>query len=378
MLAALVGAGRPAPSFIVLELRVPRGISSPYSPAPRSRSPAHPPDARQPARAPDIIGITTGASFAGVSVFILGAGSVVLPFAAFAGALVAARAGVYALAWRRGLSPYRFVLVGIGIQMIGVAGIYYMLVQGQIEFVVDAYVWLVGSLNGRTFADVWPLLGGIAALVPVLVALAPSLDALALGEETARGLGVRVERARLGLVVLAAALAALAVAAAGPIGFVAFVAPHIARRLTDAPGAAVLPAAAICGATLVLAADLIGRIVIAPDELPVGIVTSMLGAPFFLYLLYRSNRPCGRVAHMTCAPRTDPGLRRYPGGSPMPLDSRSGRRRHRDHRRERMRQVDAPARPDPAAEAPLRRGAARRRIRAGQLAPRARSPGASG
>ena len=244
---------------------------------------------RNPLASPDIIGITMGASFAGVSVFILGAASFLLPFAAFGGALAAA-ALVYLLAWRRGLSPYRFVLVGIGIQAICVAGVYYMLIQGQIEFVADAYIWLVGSLNGRTFADVWAMLAGIAVLVPVLVALAPSLDALALGEEGARVLGVNVERTRLVLVVISAGLAALAVATAGPIGFVAFVAPHIARRLSGAPGAAVLPAAALCGAALVLGADLVGRIVLAPDELPAGIVTAMLGAPFFLYLLYRSNR----------------------------------------------------------------------------------------
>jgi iron complex transport system permease protein len=290
VVATLVGAGPPGADFIVLELRLPRAIVGALTGAALALSGLiFQTLVRNPLASPDIIGITTGAAFAGVSIFILGAASFVLPFAAFAGALAAA-ALVYVLAWRRGLSPYRFVLVGIGIQAVALAGIYYMLERGQIEFVVDAYVWLVGSLSGRTFGDVWPLLAGLTALLPVAAALARPLDALALGDETARGLGVAVERARLALVVTASALAALAVAAAGPIGFVAFLAPHIARRLTRAPGAAAMPAAALSGAALVLAADLAGRVVMAPDGLPAGILTSMLGAPFFLYLLYRTNR----------------------------------------------------------------------------------------
>jgi iron complex transport system permease protein len=290
VVATLVGAGPPGADFIVLELRLPRAIVGALTGAALALSGLiFQTLVRNPLASPDIIGITTGASFAGVSVFILGAASVLLPFAAFAGALTAA-ALVYVLAWRRGLSPYRFVLVGIAIQAVALAGIYYMLARGQIELAAEAFVWLVGSLNARTFSDVWPLLAGVAALLPAVAALARPLDALALGEETARGLGVPVERARLALVVTASALAALAVAAAGPIAFVAFVAPHIARRLTRAPGAAALPAAALCGAALVLAADLTGRMLLAPDEMPAGILTSMLGAPFFLYLLYRTNR----------------------------------------------------------------------------------------
>jgi iron complex transport system permease protein len=290
VVATLVGAGPPGADFIVLELRLPRAIVGALTGAALAVSGLiFQTLVRNPLASPDIIGISVGASFAGVSVFILGASSVVLPFAAFAGAL-AASALLYVLAWRHGLSPYRFVLVGIGIQSLGLAGIYYMLERGKIELVAEAWAWLVGSLNGRTFGDVWPLLAGVAVVMPAVAALARSLDVLALGEETARALGVPVERARLALVVTASALAALAVAAAGPIAFVAFLAPHIARRLTRAPGAAALPAAALCGAALVLAADLAGRMLLAPDELPAGILTSILGGPFFLYLLYRTNR----------------------------------------------------------------------------------------
>jgi iron complex transport system permease protein len=166
----------------------------------------------------------------------------------------------------------------------------YVLIEGRIEDVQQATVWLFGSLNSRAYSDVWPLVAGLALLAPAVAVLARSLDALALGEDQARALGVRVERARVGLVVAGAGLAAVAVAATGPLGFVAFIAPHIARVLTRATGAAVLPAAALCGGLLVLASDLAGRLILSPDEIPTGIVTSVLGAPFFLWLLYRANR----------------------------------------------------------------------------------------
>jgi len=172
-----------------------------------------------------------------------------------------------------------------------VAGTQYLLVIGDLIDVQRAAVWLVGSLNGVTWAEFWPLLVGLVLLFPATAALARALDALSLSEESATALGVRVQRSRLGLVVVGAALAAFAVAAAGPIGFVAFIAPHLARRLTGLTGAAVLPATALVGGVLVMVCDLVARLVLAPVELPVGVVTAVVGAPFFLYLLYRANRP---------------------------------------------------------------------------------------
>ena len=154
VLATLVGAGPPGADFIVLELRLPRAIVGALTGAALALSGLiFQTLVRNPLASPDIIGITAGASFAGVSVFILGVATALLPFAAFAGALTAATV-LYVLAWRGGLSPYRFVLVGIAIQAVGLAGIFYMLERGRIEVVAEAYVWLVGSLNGRTFGDV--------------------------------------------------------------------------------------------------------------------------------------------------------------------------------------------------------------------------------
>lgn len=152
-------------------------------------------------------------------------------------------------------------------------------------------MWLVGSLNGRGWEQVWPLAATLALLLPAGLALGRQLEALQLGDDVARALGVGVERARLALLAVAIVLTAIVVSAAGPIAFVAFIAPHIARRVsaTVSPSG-VLPVAAASGALLVLASDLAGRLLFAPTEIPVGIVTAIVAAPYFLHLLRRANR----------------------------------------------------------------------------------------
>jgi iron complex transport system permease protein len=290
VVATLLGAGNAQNHFIVVELRLPRAlVATLVGVALASSGTIFQTLVRNPLASPDIIGVTNGASLAGVAVFILGASSDLVPLAAFGGAL-AASALVYALAWRGGLSPYRLVLVGIGIAAICMAGTSYLLVKGEFNDVRRAAVWLVGSLNGRSWPELRPLVLWLCVLVPASIALLRALDALSLGDDVARSLGVRVERVRLALVVVGSALAGVAVSAAGPVGFVAFVAPHIARRLVGVPGSAVLPVAALTGGVLVLAADLVGRILLSPREVPVGIITAIIGAPFFLYLLHRANR----------------------------------------------------------------------------------------
>ncbi|MGH2804418.1 MAG: FecCD family ABC transporter permease, partial [Thermoleophilaceae bacterium] len=194
-------------------------------------------------------------------------------------------------AWRRGVQGYRLVLVGVGVAALLQAGISYVLTRGQIFEVAQAYVWLVGSLNGRGWEHVWPLAAALAVVLPLGPVLARHLEALQLGDDVARALGVGVERARLALLAVAIVLTGVAVSAAGPIAFVAFIAPHIARRVSGSVSpSGVLPAAAAVGALLVLGADLAGRLLFAPTEIPVGIVTSIVAAPYFLYLLRRANR----------------------------------------------------------------------------------------
>lgn len=293
VLATLVGAGDDATNFIVLELRLPRALTAVLAGAALGIAGAIFQDlARNPLVAPDVIGITSGASLAAISLIVFGnaGGALSVPLAALGGAVVAGVA-LYALAWRAGVQGYRLVLVGIGVAALLSAGINYVLTRGQIFEVSQAYVWLVGSLNGRGWEHVWPLAATLGVLAPLGFALGRQLEALQLGDDVARALGVGVERVRLALLAVAIVLTAVAVAAAGPIAFVAFIAPHIARRVsaTVSPSG-VLPVAAASGALLVLGSDLAGRLLFAPTEIPVGIVTAVIAAPYFLYLLRRANR----------------------------------------------------------------------------------------
>jgi iron complex transport system permease protein len=291
VVTSLAGQGNRATDFIVLDLRLPRAVTGLLAGAALALAGAVFQDVtRNPLVAPDIVGVSGGASLAAVSLIVLGgsAGAVSVPLAAMAGALVSGIA-LYALAWRGGVQGYRVVLVGIGVAAFTTAGISYVLTQGRIFEVSQAYVWLVGSLNARGWEDAWPLAAAIVVLTPALLALGARADVLALGDEAARGLGVGVERTRLILLAAAVVLTGVAVSSAGPIGFVAFIAPHIARRLARPAGVrSLLLASAACGALLVLVSDLAGRMLFSPTEIPVGIVTSVLAAPYFLWLLRRS------------------------------------------------------------------------------------------
>jgi iron complex transport system permease protein len=293
VLAALVGAGDDATEFIVLDLRLPRALTAVLAGMALGIAGTVFQDlARNPLVAPDVIGITGGASLAAVSVIVFGdaSGSLSVPLAALAGA-IGAGAALHLLAWRGGVQGYRLVLVGIGLAALLQAGVLWVLTRAQIFDVTQAYVWLVGSLNGRGWEHVWPLAATLAVVAPLSLALGRRLEALQLGDDVARALGVSVERARLALLGTAIVLTGVAVAGAGPIAFVAFIAPHVARRVSRSVAPlAVVPVAAAVGALLVLTADLAGRFLFAPTEIPVGIVTSILAAPYFLWLLRRPNR----------------------------------------------------------------------------------------
>lgn len=291
VLRALAGGGDGATRFIVLDLRMPRALTAVLAGiALAIAGTIFQELARNPLVAPDVIGLSAGASLAAVSLIVFGdtAAGLSVPAAALLGAL-AAGVALYALAWRGGVQGYRLVLVGIGVAALLNAGIAYVLTRGRIADVSQAYVWLVGSLNARGWEHVWPLAAALALVIPAAGLLVRGLAALQLGDEVARALGVRVERTRLALLLAAVLLIGVAVSSAGPVAFVAFIAPHIARALagTVAPGA-VLAVAAGVGGALVPAADLAGRVPFAPTEIPVGIVTSIVAAPYFLLLLRRA------------------------------------------------------------------------------------------
>ncbi len=294
VLPALVGQGSPDADFIVSTLRLPRALTAVAVGVAFALSGViFQSLARNPLASPDIIGITAGASTAAVLVVVAGSAlgvattGVSLPLAALLGGLATTTA-VYLLAYRNGLSAYRLVLVGIGLAAVLTSVTQYLLTRADINDVQRAMVWLTGSLNGRGWDDLLPLALALTVLVPAVLLLARPLRALQLGDDTARGVGVPVERSRAVLVVLAVACASVATATAGPVAFVAFVAGPVARRLVGAP--LTLVPAALVGALLVLLADLVARTVLSPTELPVGIVTGLVGAPYLLWLLARANR----------------------------------------------------------------------------------------
>lgn len=246
---------------------------------------------RNPLADPSIIGISSGASLVAVSILVLfkGISSNYLPFAAFGGALLVAFA-IYMLAWRGGDSPIRLILVGVGLGAITSAATSMMITFGNINDVQRALIWLTGSVYARSWGEFWPLFMWVLVFAPLACFLARDLNALNLGEDVARGLGSNVTYKRGLLLVIAVALAAATVAAAGTIGFVGLMAPHIARRLVGPDHSGMLPVAAMVGALVVVCADLVGRTLFAPIELPCGLITAAIGAPFFVYLLWRQRK----------------------------------------------------------------------------------------
>ena len=290
VLATLVGRGTDDSAFIVRTLRLPRALTAVLVGAAFGMSGAiFQRLARNPLASPDIIGVNAGAAAAAVFVIVVLDGPAnQVTLAALVGASLAALA-VYLLAYKQGVSGYRLVLVGIGITAMLGSVTSYLLTKAQIFDAQRATVWLTGSLNGRGWEHVRPVGLALVVLAPLALARARSLRLLELGDDTATGLGGRVERSRGALLLTATALAAVATASAGPIAFVALVAPQIARRLVGERSLGLVPSA-VFGALLLSASDLIARRLFAPTELPVGIVTAILGAPYLLFLLARANR----------------------------------------------------------------------------------------
>ncbi|TFV48958.1 iron chelate uptake ABC transporter family permease subunit [Blastococcus sp. TF02A_35] len=296
VLRTLVGLGEGPQEFIVLELRAPRvvvgvlvGLALGVAGALFQTF------ARNPLASPDTLGLTTGASAGAVAAIVLtgdtatGAvlGGLGIPTAALLGAAVAGLL-LFALAWRAGLDGYRLVLVGIALWSVGNALIDWLLTRAEIYDATSAYVWITGSLNSRTWDHAVPLAIALAVLVPLALAASRVLAALQFGDDTARGLGVRLAGAQTAVVLLAVGLVAFAVSAAGPVTFVALVVPQIAVRLTRGSRPPLL-ASGLLGALLVVSADLVTRTVL-PQALPVGILTAVIGAPYLLWLLVRGRR----------------------------------------------------------------------------------------
>lgn len=246
---------------------------------------------RNPLAAPGIIGVNAGAALAAVSLIVVfpAVPVAILPLAAFSGALTVA-ALIYLLAWKDGSSPIRLILVGVGFSLIAGALTNLLVTFGNINDVSQALVWLAGSVYGRSWPQVIAFTPWLVGFGLLSLFLSRELNALQLGDDLARSLGSRLEWQRGWLLLSSVALAGSAVATAGGISFVGLMAPHMARQIVGPSHESLVPVAALTGGALVVVADLIGRLLFSPIELPCGIITAIVGAPYFLYLLIRTRR----------------------------------------------------------------------------------------
>lgn len=289
----LMGNGSPRTDFVVNELRLPRLLTGVLVGAALGLSGAlFQSLSRNPLGSPDIIGFTYGSATGGLLVILItgGTGGQVAA-GAVGGGLVTALL-VYLLAWRNGIHGFRLVLVGVGVSALLQGVNAYLLAKARFTQVAEAMVWLNGSLNGRGWQDVRPVALGLLVTLPLVMLAANRLKILEMGDDIAGGLGVPVQRSRLLLLVLATAACAVATAAAGPIPFVALLAPQLARRLTRVPGPNLM-AATCTGAFVVVFADLAAQSVHRSAQLPVGVMTAVVGG-LYLGLLLRRQRRAGR------------------------------------------------------------------------------------
>ncbi|MGW1360651.1 iron ABC transporter permease [Streptomyces chartreusis] len=246
---------------------------------------------RNPLAEPGVLGVSGGAALGAVLLVttVPSAGSWGVAGAALVGAAISSVV-VFGLAARGGFQQNRLVLVGIGVATGTTALVSLLIVLTDPFNAAKALTWLSGSTYGRSLSDVAPLAAVLAVGVAVAALRRVELDLVSLDEDTPRLLGLSLARGRLGFLLLSVLLSATAVAAAGTIGFVGLVAPHAARALVGRQHARVVPVAVLLGAVLVCTADLLGRTAIAPAQLGAGLMTAVIGTPYFLHLLVRSRR----------------------------------------------------------------------------------------
>jgi iron complex transport system permease protein len=294
VLRTLVGEGNAGQEFIVTELRLPRVLVGLLVGASLGLGGAlFQSISRNPLGSPDVLGLGQGATAGALTMIVLFSGTAnQVTLGALVGGLVTGFA-IYVLAWKRGVHGYRLVLVGIGVSAIVTAVNGYLLTKSDIVDAARAVVWMTGSLDGRDWDQVWPLLALCAVLVPLVLTNSRGLRMMEMGDDVSYALGVRVERVRLLLMLSAVLLTASATAAAGPVGFVALTAPQLARRLTRSPGPNLVPAM-VMGATLLVTADWVSQRAFGADQLPVGVVTGVLGGVYLLWLLVTERR-AGRI-----------------------------------------------------------------------------------
>ncbi|WP_216215033.1 FecCD family ABC transporter permease [Amycolatopsis aidingensis] len=247
---------------------------------------------RNPLADPFVLGVSSGASTGAVVVIILGVGGGVLSTSggAFVGA-VCSFGLVLLLSHILGGATDRVVLSGVAaMQLFSALTSFIVLTSADAETTRSVLFWLLGSLGGARWADVWLCLAVLVVALAVCAGHARTLDVFAFGQETAAALGVAVLRTRLLLLCVTALLTAALVSAAGAIGFVGLVLPHAVRAVTGPAHGRLLPVAALAGAVFLVWVDTLARTILDPQEVPVGVVTSLIGVPAFVLILYRTRR----------------------------------------------------------------------------------------
>jgi len=285
----LLGGGDDSTAFIVETLRLPRTMTALLVGGALGVAGAiFQSIARNPLGSPDVIGFTYGAATGALLVILIWeGGSRDIALGAIVGGAITA-AAVYGLSFRGGVQGYRLVLVGIGIGAMLLAVNNYLLTRARRDDAYEAARWLIGSLNNAAWENVVPVAIALGLLLPVAFLMGRRLQMLEMGDDAAKALGVNVERSRLALSGTGVALTAVGVAATGPIAFVALAAPQLARRLTrtSSPG---MITSALMGATILVLSDLAGQR-LAPKDMPVGVVTGLVGGLYLAWLLSREWR----------------------------------------------------------------------------------------
>lgn len=252
---------------------------------------------RNPLADPFVLGVSSGASTGAVAVVVLGVGggAVSVSAGAFVGAVLSF-ALVLMLSHTLGGTTDRVVLAGVAaMQLFSALTSFVVMTAADAETTRGVLFWLLGSLSGADWTDVWVGFGVLVLALLVCLGYARTLDAFAFGQDAAASLGVSVARTRLVLLSVTALLTAALVSSSGAIGFVGLVLPHAARALVGPGHARLLPVSALAGAVFLVWVDTLARTVLDPQEVPVGVVTSLIGVPVFVLVLYRSKTTSGRA-----------------------------------------------------------------------------------
>ncbi|WP_344866079.1 FecCD family ABC transporter permease [Planomonospora alba] len=286
---AVLGRGTPAAELIVGRLRAPRVVTGLLVGAAFGLSGAiFQSLTRNPLGSPDFIGFTAGAATGGIVAVVLGGSAWQIAGGSLLGCVACALL-VYALAFRNGVQTHRLILVGIGVSALLTSADWYLLTRANINDAATAGAWLTGSLSGRGWDHALPVAAALALLLPVCALVSRPLRMMEMGDDSARAVGIRVEPVRAAAVTAGVLLCGVATAAAGPVVFVAMAAPQLARRLTRSPGVTML-SSALMGAVLLVTADLAAQRLLAPTQLPVGIMTAAIGGTYLVFMLRKERR----------------------------------------------------------------------------------------